>query len=87
MVYALLVAAALRRKSTASTSTTSLAAWPARWAWRRAAAVVRQSAFYHRPLAAALRGFADEWWPLAQPLLWRHSKRLFHAGAAAIAWA
>jgi len=87
VVYATLVVAAVRRAraGSAPTAGTSLATWPARWAWRRAGAVVRQSAFYHRPLAAALRVFADEWWPLAQPLLWRHGKRLFHAGAAAIA--
>ncbi|HWJ06031.1 MAG TPA: DUF2868 domain-containing protein [Steroidobacteraceae bacterium] len=58
--------------------------WPARWGWRRAAALVKQASFYHRPLAAALRRFADEWWPLVQPLVLEHGKRVFHLAAAAV---
>ena len=85
-VYVALAVAWLRRgRATTAPAAASMAGWPARWAWRRAATLIRRSAFYHRPLAAALRRFSDEWWPLAQPLLWRQGRRLFHAGAAAIA--
>ena len=59
--------------------------WPARWAWRRAAGLIRKAAFHHKPLAAALRRYSDEWWPLAQPLLLAHGKRLLHFSAAAVA--
>jgi hypothetical protein len=59
--------------------------WPARWAWRRAALLIKRAAFYHRPLSVALRRFADEWWPLAQPLLLLQGQRLFHLASAALA--
>jgi hypothetical protein len=85
-VYFALVLSLLRRRDERTGAPGGgLAQWPGRWAWRRAAALIRQSAFYHRPLAAALRRYADEWWPIAQPLLWRQGTIVFHAGAAAIA--
>jgi Protein of unknown function (DUF2868) len=59
--------------------------WPARWGWQRAARLIKQSGFYHRPLAAALRRFSGEWWPVAQPLLALQGQRLFHLGSAAVA--
>jgi hypothetical protein len=56
-----------------------------RWAGQRAGALVRKASFYHRPLAAALRRFAEEWRPLAQPLLLLQGQRLFHFAAACVA--
>ena len=87
VVYAVLLVGVLRRPPGSSEvdGVVREATWPVRWAWRRAATLIKRSAFYHRPLAAALRGFSDAWWPLAQPLLWRHGQRLFHAGAAVVA--
>ncbi|HEX9207043.1 MAG TPA: DUF2868 domain-containing protein [Steroidobacteraceae bacterium] len=86
-VYAALCVGALRRsrRSNALAGVARDVTWPVRWAWRRAATLIKRAAFYHRPLAAALRRFSDEWWPLAQPLLWRHGERVFHAGAAFVA--
>jgi hypothetical protein len=86
-VYAVLAAGLLRRRGggTGAAAMARDAAWPVRWAWRRAATLIKRSAFYHRPLAAALRRFSDEWWPLAQPLLLRHGERILHAGAAVVA--
>lgn len=89
-VYLVLAVAALRRRPTTSTPTAIGAAagwvaWPLRWGWRRAAALARQASFYHRPLAAALRRFADDWWPHAQPLMALQGKRVFHLAAAALA--
>jgi hypothetical protein len=89
-VYALLLLAALRgsRQLPGAGGLAGLAVWitwPARWAWRRAAVLIKRAAFYHRPLSVALRRFADEWWPLAQPLLWRQGQRLFHLASAALA--
>jgi hypothetical protein len=89
VVYALLAVAALRGRSLDPAAAAALApewlTWPARWGWRRAAAVIKRSSFYHRPLAAALRRFSDEWWPVAQPLLVLQGKRLFHFASAAVA--
>jgi hypothetical protein len=87
VVYAVLLARTLRRgRHRGSLARIAReATWPVRWSWRRAATLIKRSAFYHRPLAAALRRFSDEWWPLAQPLLLRHGERVFHAGAAAVA--
>jgi hypothetical protein len=88
-VYAVSAYAALRRRPASGGSSAGDAygwvLWPARWGWRRAAALIRQAAFYHKPLAAGLRRFSDEWWPLAQPLLVLQGRRIFHLAAAAVA--
>ena len=57
----------------------------ARWGWRRAQKMIKSADFYHRPLAAALREFSDEWWRVANPLLVRNGERVFHFAAAALA--
>ncbi|MGI9245197.1 MAG: hypothetical protein ACR2I8_00595, partial [Steroidobacteraceae bacterium] len=89
VVYLLLGLSVLRRRPRLSQPAQGAGpAWaylPARWGWRRAAALVRQASFYHRPLASALRRFAEDWWPLAQPLLLAQGKRIFHLAAAATA--
>jgi len=89
-VYALLLLAALRRpaRRPGAGGFAGIAVWvtwPARWAWRRATALIKRAAFYHRPLSVALRRFADEWWPLARPLLLLQGQRLFHLASAALA--
>ncbi len=88
-VYAALGLSALRHRPVPSDSTRSMppgwSLWPARWTWQRAAKLIKQSSFYHRPLAGALRRFSEEWWPLAQPLLVWQGKRLFHFGSAVVA--
>jgi hypothetical protein len=88
VVYAVLAVAALRRPRPvpgAAASAAGWVAWPLRWGWHRAATVVRQASFYHRPLASALRQFSDEWWPIAQPMLALQGKRVFHLAAVAVA--
>ncbi|MBP7608109.1 MAG: hypothetical protein KA760_01340, partial [Steroidobacteraceae bacterium] len=89
VVYAVLAVASLRREPAPPASPASLfpgwTLWPARWTRQRAAKLIKQSSFYHRPLSAALRRFADEWWPIAQPLLVYQGKRLFHFGSAVVA--
>ena len=88
VVYLALAVAAVRRGRAGTrrpAATPGVSAWPLRLSWRRAAGLVRQASFYHRPLAAALRRFSDDWWPIAQPLLALQGKRLFHLGAAAMA--
>jgi hypothetical protein len=89
-VYGLLLVAALRRppRLPGAGQLAGFAAWitwPARWAARRATALIRRAAFYHRPLSLALRRFADEYWPVAQPLLLLQGQRLFHLASAALA--
>ena len=88
-VYLVLAVAALRRRpsrpSTREGTSAGWVAWPLRWGWQRAAALARQASFYHRPLAAALRRFAEDWWPHAQPLMALQGKRVFHFAAAALA--
>lgn len=86
-VYLLLALAALRGRGGRPATAAGIGGvtWLARWGWRRAAALIRQASFYHRPLAAALRRYSDEWWPLAQPLLVQQGKRVFHLAAAAAA--
>ena len=89
VVYAALAVSSMRRGSAPSAGATSLlpgwSLWPARWTRQRAAKLIKQSSFYHRPLTAALRRFSDEWWPISQPLLLWQGKRLFHFGSAAVA--
>jgi len=86
VVYAVLAVSSLRRRPAVATSPLpGWTLWPARWTWQRAARLIKQASFYHRPLSAALRRFSEEWWPIAQPLLVLQGKRLFHFGAAAIA--
>lgn len=89
VVYLLLLLAAIRavrNRSVQRQSTIwSWTLWPARWSWQRAARLIKQSSFYHRPLSAALRKFSAEWWPVAQPLLSQQGQRLFHLGSAALA--
>jgi Protein of unknown function (DUF2868) len=88
-VYAVLAVSSLRRRPDSSAgsaaSLTGWTLWPARWTRQRAAKLIKQSSFYHRPLSAALRRFADEWWPITQPLLVWQGKRLFHFGSAVVA--
>jgi hypothetical protein len=86
-VYAWLAYVSLRRDAPAGVVAGAfrMVTWPARWAWRRAAGLIRKAAFHHKPLASALRQYSDQWWPLAQPLLVAHGKRLFHLAAAALA--
>ena len=89
VVYAVLAVSSLRREPAppagATSSSPGWTLWPARWTRQRAAKLIKQSSFYHRPLSAALRRFADEWWPIAQPLLVWQGKRLFHFGSAVVA--
>jgi Protein of unknown function (DUF2868) len=89
VVYAVLAVSSLRRGPASSAGSSSLlpgwSEWPARWTRQRAAKLIRQSSFYHRPLSAALRRFSDEWWPIAQPLILWQGKRLFHFGSAIVA--
>ena len=86
VVYAVLAVSSLRRGPAAATSLLpGWTLWPARWTWQRAARLIKQASFYHRPLSAALRRFSEEWWPIAQPLLVWQGKRLFHFGSAAVA--
>jgi hypothetical protein len=89
-VYAALAWAAVRGRARTGSrqdlgSAGGWVTWPARWGWRRAAALVKQSSLHHRPLAAALRRFGDAWWPLVQPLVLLQGKRIFHLAAAATA--
>ncbi len=89
VVYAVLAWSSLRRKPAQSAGPAALlpgwTLWPARWTRQRAAKLIKQSSFYHRPLSAALRRFSEEWWPIAQPLLAWQGKRLFHFGSAVVA--
>jgi hypothetical protein len=89
VVYGLLLAARVRaarsHDASASAAPWSWTLWPARWGWQRASRLIKQSAFYHRPLGAGLRKFSSEWWPVAQPTLSQQGQRLFHLGSAALA--
>ena len=89
VVYAILAVSAMRRGRAGPTDGAALIpGWltlPARWGWQRAASLIKRSALYHRPLAAGLSRFSEEWWPVAQPLLVLQGKRLFHFGSAALA--
>lgn len=89
VVYLLLsygaVRAARKRKAGSAAMPWAWTLWPARWGWQRAARLIRQSSFYHRPLSAALRQFSTAWWPVAQPALAQQGQRLFHLGSAALA--
>jgi hypothetical protein len=86
-VYAVLLVSSLRRRPVQSAAALlpGWTLWPARWTWQRAATLIKRSSFYHRPLAAALRRFSEEWWPIVEPLLVWQGKRLFHFGSVAVA--
>jgi hypothetical protein len=89
VVYALLLMSAVSARRNPGPGVIGLVPpwllWPARWGWQRAARLIKQSGFYHRPLSAALRKFSAEWWPQAQPFLALQGQRLFHLGSAAVA--
>jgi Protein of unknown function (DUF2868) len=89
VVYAALAVSWLRPRPAPSAGSAALlpgwTLWPASWTWQRAARLIKQASFYHRPLSAALRRFSEEWWPIAQPLLLTAGQRLFHFGSAAVA--
>lgn len=89
VVYVALLYAMLRARRSVTpgmrSADWSWTLWPARWGWQRAARLIKQSSFYHRPLSAALRKFSAEWWPLARPVLSQQGQRLFHLASAALA--
>jgi hypothetical protein len=87
LVYLVLLVRVLRRLRTRDVPphATGWIATTARWGWRRATRLIKEADFYHRPLAAALRRFSDEWWLAAQPILVQQGQRLFHLAAAAVA--
>jgi hypothetical protein len=89
VVYGVLLYSAFRtgdsRVGSAVAQLPAWTLWPARWGWQRATRLIKQSTFYHRPLAAALRKFSADWWPLAQPMLSQQGQRVFHLGSVAVA--
>jgi hypothetical protein len=87
LVYLALLVRGLRRLRTgdAARRGNSWITASARWGWRRANRLIKDADFYHRPLAAALRRFSDEWWHTAQPVLVQQGQRLFHFASAAVA--
>lgn len=85
-IYALLVAARIKRRGTATPARTRWSGhFYERWIGARIDGLLKQSMRFNAPLATALRRFTREWVHIEQPLLLKRAERLMHWGAALVA--
>ena len=84
-IYALLIAARIKRSGAAPAGTL----WPGRfyerWIGARIDGLLKQSMRFNAPLATALRRFTREWVHVEHPLLLERAQRLMHCAAASVA--
>jgi hypothetical protein len=84
-VYALLIAARIKRTGAAPTGTLWSGRLYERWIDARIEGLLKQSMRFNAPLAAALRRFTREWVQVEHPLLLERAQRLMHCAAALVA--
>jgi len=88
-VYAVLVAARIRRRRAAGLGPGAGGFWSGRlyerWIGRRVDSLLHQSTRFNAPLATALRRFTSEWAAVVHPLLLERAKLLMHVAAALVA--
>jgi hypothetical protein len=88
-VYAVLIAARIRRRRRGGLGPGAGGFWSGRvyerWIGRRVDSLLHQSTRFNAPLAAALRRFTSEWAAVVHPLLLERAKLLMHLAAALVA--
>jgi len=88
-VYAVLIAARIRRRRTGGLASGAGSFWSGRvyerWIGRRVDSLLHQSTRFNAPLATALRRFTSEWTAVVHPLLLERAKLLMHLAAALVA--
>ncbi|MEP6546361.1 MAG: DUF2868 domain-containing protein [Gammaproteobacteria bacterium] len=84
-VYALLIAAHLKRKGELHDGSYWSARIYERWIGARIDGLLKQSRRFNAPLAAALRRFVGEWMQVERLLLLARAERLMHCAAALVA--
>lgn len=84
VVYVVVLVGAVR-SGRAAAAASGLRALYEGWVGWRARTLLRRSARFNAPLAAAMRRFAAEWGAVARPLLALRAARLFHLAAALVA--
>jgi len=85
LIYALLVAARIKRREATPTSTLWSGRFYERWIGARIDGLLKQSMRFNAPLASALRRFTREWVQIQRPLLLERAQRLMHCAAALVA--
>jgi hypothetical protein len=84
-IYALLIAARIKRRGAAPAGTLWSGRLYERWIGARIDGLLKQSMRFNAPLATALRRFTREWVQIEHPLLLERAQRLMHCAAAAVA--
>ena len=85
IIYALLIAARIKRKVAAPAGTRWSGRFYERWIGGRIEGLLKQSMRFNAPLATALRRFTGEWVQVEHPLLLERTQLLMHSAAALVA--
>ena len=85
VIYALVVAAHIKRRGATPTATRWSGRFYERWIGARIEGLLKQSMRFNAPLATALRRFTHEWVQIEHPLLLERAQRLMHCAAALVA--
>jgi hypothetical protein len=84
-IYALLIAARIKRRAARPAGTRWSGRFYERWIGTRIDGLLKQSMRFNAPLATALRRFTGEWVQVEQPLLLERTQLLMHSAAALVA--
>jgi hypothetical protein len=84
-IYALLIAARIKRRRATPARTLWSGRFYERWISARIDGLLKQSMRFNAPLATALRRFTREWVEVEHPLLLERAQRLMHCAAALVA--
>jgi hypothetical protein len=84
-IYALLIAARIKRRGATPAGTLWTGRLYERWIGARIDGLLKQSMRFNAPLATALRRFTREWVQVEHPLLLERAQRLMHCAAALLA--
>ena len=85
LIYALLIAARIKRRTAKPTGTQWSGRVYERWIGARIDGLLKQSMRFNAPLATALRRFTREWVQVEHPLLLERAQLLMHCAAALVA--
>jgi hypothetical protein len=85
IIYALLIAARIKRRRATPAGTLWTGRFYERWIGARIDGLLKQSMRFNAPLATALRRFTREWVQVEHPLLLERAQLLMHGAAALVA--
>jgi hypothetical protein len=85
LIYALLIAARVKRRPAAPAGTLWSGRLYERWIGARIEGLLKQSMRFNAPLSMALRRFTREWVQVEHPLLLERAQQLMHSAAALVA--